>query len=243
MYRIAKFLNKAKKKKETPNEIFNKLKETKKEVSVESLDEYYKNASLIAESFIQTRQIDSLEKLTYLMSCVEREKEVLKYGINQYIFRDDIEEFLDKRDIQASNIKLIELEDYPRIIPEDIRKKIEKTKNIFDKMYVLFTDYSGAVTKEQIRDGKIKSKDKDPILFGTFQKIDRSNDAFARITSRLMNDKFYVIGDWVDEYCDLTLDKLVAMTSNDIVKEITVPRTLEEINRTLSSMKKGENNV
>ena len=243
MYRIAKFLNKAKKKKETPNEIFNKLKETKKEVSVESLDEYYKNASLIAESFIQTRQIDSLEKLTYLMSCVEREKEVLKYGINQYIFRDDIEEFLDRRDIQTSNIKLIELEDYPRIIPEDIRKKIEKTKNIFDKMYVLFTDYSGVVTKEQIRDGKIKSKDKDPILFGTFQKIDRSNDAFARITSRLMNDKFYVIGDWVDEYCDLTLDKLVAMTSNDIVKEITVPRTLEEINKTLSSMKKGENNV
>lgn len=58
-----------------------------------------------------------------------------------------------------------------------------------------------------------------------------------------MNDKFYVIGDWVDEYCDLTLDKLVAMTSNDIVKEITVPRTLEEINKTLSNMKKGEENV
>ena len=30
MYRIAKFLNKAKKKKETPNEIFNKLKEKPK---------------------------------------------------------------------------------------------------------------------------------------------------------------------------------------------------------------------
>ena len=64
MYRIAKFLNKAKKKKETPNEIFKKLKDSKKEVSEESLNEYYKNASLIAESFIQTRQIDSLEKLT-----------------------------------------------------------------------------------------------------------------------------------------------------------------------------------
>lgn len=244
MYKMVKFLNKIKRnKKETPNEIFKKLKDSKKEVSEESLNEYYKNASLIAESFIQTRQIDSLEKLTYLMSCVEKEKEVLKYGINQYIFRDDIEDFLERRDIQASNIKLIELEDYPRIIPNDIRKKIEKTKNIFDKMYVLFTDYSGVVAKEHMRDNKIKGKDKDPILFGTFQRIDRSQDAFARVTSRVMNDKFYVIGDWVDEYCDLTLDKLVAMTSNDIVKEITVPRTLEEINKTLSNMKKGEENV
>ena len=63
MYKMVKFLNKIKRnKKETPNEIFKKLKDSKKEVSEESLNEYYKNASLIAESFIQTRQIDSLEK-------------------------------------------------------------------------------------------------------------------------------------------------------------------------------------
>lgn len=41
------------------------------------------------------------------------------------------------------------------------------------------------VAKEHMRDNKIKGKDKDPILFGTFQRIDRSQDAFARVTSRV----------------------------------------------------------
>lgn len=30
-------------------------------------------------------------------------------------------------------------------------------------------------------------------------------------------------GDWVDEFCDLTLDKLIEQTSKDIVHEISIP--------------------
>lgn len=42
-----------------------------------------------------------------------------------------------------------------------------------------------------------EKKDKDPILFGTFQ--DRKQ--------KVCVDRFYYLGDWVDEYCDLTLDQ------------------------------------
>ena len=44
-----------------------------------------------------------------------------------------------------------------------------------------------------------------------------------------INDRFYVVGDWEDEYCDLTLDKFLAMTKQENLKEIMTPKTKEEI--------------
>ena len=66
-------------------------------------------------------------------------------------------------------------------------------KGIFDELYVVFTDYTG---KEERKVEK-ERRDKDPILFGVFK-----NNA-------VVADRFYFLGDWVDEYCDLTLDKLI----------------------------------
>lgn len=103
------------------------------------------------------------------MSCVDKERKALKEGINQFIFRDDIDEFLKRRDIEESSIKLIELSDYPRRIPTEIQVKIKRTKKIYDKFYVLFTDYSGTVTKNYQREKEIKRKDKDPILLEHFK--------------------------------------------------------------------------
>lgn len=229
---------------QTANEIFTNLKSNTNLSTEEYLDLYYKNASILAEGFIKTHQIDALEKLTFLMSCVEKEKQAISLGINKYIFRDDIEEFLDRREIQSANIKIIELEDYPRVIPKDIVDKIEQSKNIFDKMYILFTDYTNTTTKEYLRNKNV-TKDKDPILFGTFQKFEtnKSNGNFImnpNTRRRFINDKFYVIGDWVDEYCDLTLDKLVSMTSEDIVKDIDIPLSIDDINEELRKLKERE---
>lgn len=39
-------------------------------------------------------------------------------------------------------VKIVELENYQRRIPEEIIQKIECCKGIFDKMYVVFTDYT-----------------------------------------------------------------------------------------------------
>ena len=46
--------------------------------------------------------------------------------------------------------------------------KIKRTKKIYDKFYVLFTDYSGTVTKNYQREKEIKRKDKDIFICNAF---------------------------------------------------------------------------
>ena len=134
------------KKKETPDEIFKKLKANKHSVSEKELDDYTANLQILAADFIQTGQTAALDKLAFLMACVEKEKQALAVGINQFVFRDDIDEFLKRRDIEESSIKLIELSDYPRRIPADIQKKIKETKkNILIGMVANFKNDAPAV--------------------------------------------------------------------------------------------------
>ena len=66
-------------------------------------------------------------------------------------------------------------------------------KELFDDMYVIFTDYTGS-ERSNIEESK---RAKDPILFGALKIANQ-------LSSRL-----YYIADWEDEFCDLTLDKLV----------------------------------
>lgn len=77
---------------------------------------------------------------------------------------------------------------------------------MFDKYYILYTDFT--YTGEKISSGEInnvsKEKEKDPILFGAFVK-----DSTTIERTTYMGDKLYFIADWEDEYCDLTLDKLM----------------------------------
>lgn len=223
----------------SPDQIFKELKETRTHVTDEELEEYKKNLEILAAEFIQTGQYRSLEKLAFLIECVDKEKEVLKVGVDEYIFRDDIDEFLQRRNVKESSIKLISLSDYPRQIPADIQAKIKKTKHIFDKMYVLFTDYTSTVTRNYQREQHIKAKDKDPILFGVFETA-RKDKSGSFIESRMLNDRFYVIGDWVDEYCDLTLDKFVSFSKKpreEIVHPVVQPVSLEEIKKELEKVR------
>lgn len=223
----------------SPDQIFKELKETRTHVTDEELEEYKKNLEILAAEFIQTGQYRSLEKLAFLIECVDKEKEVLKVGVDEYIFRDDIDEFLQRRNVKESSIKLISLSDYPRQIPADIQIKIKKTKHIFDKMYVLFTDYTSTVTRNYQREQHIKAKDKDPILFGVFETA-RKDKSGSFIESRMLNDRFYVIGDWVDEYCDLTLDKFVSLSKKpreEIVHPVVQPVSLEEIKKELEKVR------
>lgn len=72
-------------------------------------------------------------------------------------------------------------------------------------------------------------------MFGTFQ--DKGN--------RTVIDRFYYLGDWVDEYCDLTLDKMVNETEKtgkrNIIKTISTPRDIEELKSQLQSLSERDN--
>ena len=134
----------------------------------------------------------------------------------------DIDFYIDivtnSRDRVKRPVKIIELERYEREIPDEIVEVIDKTKELFDQMYIVYTDYTG---KEE-RKIEAEQKQKDPILFGTFQNREK----------KVVVDRFYYLGDWVDEFCDLTLDKMVNETKKlgrNIVRTINTPKDVEEL--------------
>lgn len=138
--------------------------------------------------------------------------------------KDDIEKYIDN--IAKDVVKIIELENYEREIPDEIVETISQVKDKFSQLYVVFTDYTGKIEQEVIKE----RREKDPILFGTFQ--DKN--------TRTIIDRFYFLGDWIDEYCDLTLDKMVnetiKKTGIDIRKEISTPQDIQELKAQLDNL-------
>lgn len=215
----------------TAQEIFEALKANRTEVSDETLNEFYDNCLIQAKKFMETNQVKALSRIKFLMECVSKERELVKNGVNTFIYKDDILDFLAREQVRESGIKLIELEQYPRAIPDEIVETLKAVKPYVDGFYILFTDYSGSVEKQQLREEKIKKKEKDPILFATFQDLVPQEEIRRNPNADVskINDRFYVVGDWEDEYCDLTIDKFLAMTNKNNLKEIVTPKTREDI--------------
>lgn len=206
----------------TPYQYFQFVKSKVNEMNDKDLNKLYSISSELLEKYKKTGQIKAAKKLAFHIKSILKEKEIIDLGITKFIYRDDIENYIDN--IAKDVVKIIELKNYPREIPDELVETIEKTKDIFDEMYVLFTDYTGEVEKEV-------EKERDPILFGSF--IDRTVDE--------MSQRMYYLGDWVDEYCDLTLDKLVSQTDKSIVKEISVPSDTDELIQQLNKLQESNN--
>ena len=89
-------------------------------------------------------------------------------------------------------IKLEYVKNFTRPMPQDIVDKIAKINQleVFDNYVVLYYDPDGKIYKETARE---EAKRRDPIIFGVIAG----------------STKLYYIADWVDEYCDLTLEKFI----------------------------------
>lgn len=108
-----------------------------------------------------------------------------------------------------------------------------RQKNIFDKMYVVFTDYTGKVEKTVQKE----RREKDPILFGTFQKIGKR----FNWNNSMINDRFYFLGDWEDEYCDLTMDKFLMEAGKDKLNTLEIPLDTNAIKEELDRLSRDLN--
>lgn len=203
---------------------FNYLKSQVNTITDNELADFYNGSLLLVEKYKTTGQKRIIEKLRFLIDCVEKERALVKMGINSFVYRDDIEEYIDN--ISKDTVKIIELENYPRDIPDNIVDIIGKTNTIFDKFYVIFTDYTGKVERTVEKE----RQDKDPILFGTFQKSKEHN------RGNIINDRFYYLGDWEDEFCDLTMDKFLREVGKDKLQIIGTPTNIDEIRQELNSL-------
>ena len=215
----------------TPFEYFEQIKERKNHITDEDLKKVYDNCLELLNKYKITGQKKGMRKLMFHLECIEKEREIVKMGINTFIYRDDIEEYIDN--VAKDTVKIIELENYEREIPDEIVEVIAEVKDKFDQLYIVFTDYTGKVERQIEKE----RREKDPILFGTFQN--QSN--------RTVIDRFYYLGDWEDEHCDLTLDKMVNETEKvgkrNIVKTISTPQDIEELKSQLNSLTEINNRL
>ena len=214
------------KEKISPSQYFDYIKNAKNDITTEALKESYSVFLKLAEKYTKLGQKESLKKLCFLADTLKKEEKLIELGITKYIYKDVIEDYIES--VADKTVKIIELSRYMREVPDELVETIEKSKDLFDEFYVVFTDYTG---KEERKVEK-ERRDKDPILFGVFKN--NSNVA----------DRFYFLGDWVDEYCDLTLDKMVEQYQENKgyspAVETKIPETTDELIEILKSYKIDE---
>ena len=89
-------------------------------------------------------------------------------------------------------LRLSYLKNFARPIPQEVIDKVAKMNEleVFDNYVVLYYDPEGKVYKETAYE---EAKRRDPIIFGVIAG----------------SKKLYYVADWIDEYCDLTLDAFV----------------------------------
>lgn len=210
----------------TPSQYFENLKNAKQNITTDALKNSYSVFINLAEKYAKLGQTESLKKLNFLADVLSKEEKLIEIGVTTFVYKDVIEDYIEN--VADKTVKIIEMSRYMREIPDDLVEVVDKTKELFDEFYVVFTDYTG----QEERKVDKERRDKDPILFGAFKN--GSN----------VSDRFYFLGDWVDEYCDLTLDKLVAELKENIghspANEMSIPQNSEELLEMLKSYKIDE---
>ena len=84
------------------------------------------------------------------------------------------------------------IKNFIKVIPEDVTEAKQEADmlKIFDNYVILHYDYDGKAVDDTKAE---KEKKKDPVLFGLIKG----------------STNMYYIGDWIDDYCDLTLDVII----------------------------------
>lgn len=214
----------------TPSQYFDHLQNAKQNITTDALKESYGVFLKLAEKYKKLGQKEALKKLCFLANTLQKEEKLIELGITTFIYKDTIEDYIEN--VADKTVKIIELSRYMREIPDELVDTVEKTSELFDEFYVVFTDYTGVEERKVEKE----RREKDPILFGVFKN------------SVNVADRFYFLGDWIDEQCDLTLDKMVEqyteVKSYSPAIETKIPETTEELIEILKSYKvdeKGDN--
>lgn len=207
-----------------PQQYFDIVKSRKHRITDADLLQVYDNCLDLLNKYVITGQVKAIKKLLFHLDCIEKERKIIEIGINTFVYRDDIEEYIDN--IAKDTVKIIELENYEREIPDSICDLIQQVRPLFDQMYVIFTDYTGSMERQVAKE----RREKDPILFGTLQNKE----------SKTIIDRFYYIADWEDQYCHLTLDKMVnemrKEKGTEITRHIKTPGDLKELKNQLENL-------
>lgn len=186
----------------TPSEYFNMVKDGIHEETPENIQNLYNVTMKQLKRYMITGQKAAAKNLYAKCLYLEKESKILEKGITEYVLRNDIDRYINE--VADKCVCVVEMENFERQIPDDLVDIVADTMDIFDVFFVVFTDYTGEKRSKVARE----KREKDPILFG------------AVLLDGRIGPKLYYIGDWVDDYCDLTLDKIIEEMSKEDDKEI-----------------------
>lgn len=224
------------------SDYFNYVKGMKEDTDSEEVKRTADVCMSLLKKFEILGQKEAAKKAKNAFDVLKRDLELYEKGITKYVHIDNVTKYL--KEISGHSVKLIELENFPREIPDSVMNKWLEVRDCFDGAYVVFTDYTEKTEKTDTAAaaaGKTsttaevakKRKDKDPILFGIL-KVDKSISSLKNNTY----EKMYFVADWVDDYCDLTFDKMIEamasklkMDQSEVVKEIKPVTTKEEFKK------------
>lgn len=212
----------------TPSTYFDYVKGLKETVNREEYNIIIDSALKMIEKCKITKQTAMAKELTHQVDLALRELNAADAGFDIFVDRKAIEKYIN--DVEGRAIKIIELSEYTREIPEEVMDKVSKACEIFDQMYIVFTDY----TKKESKRVAKERRDKDPVAFGAF--LDKQGDSSKKV---YVEDRLFFVADWVDDKCDLTLEEIVRQTANKTDKVLTykvhTPEDIDEVKKYLSS--------
>jgi len=187
--------------------VFNDLAKNIEELRIVNtrLDGYKKlliKAQTLGQKALEEKVKDHI-KLYYL------ETALLKSEFKKFITEEKIILFSKKCE---RGLRLDWIKNFTRVIPDDVleQKLLADELNVFDNYVILHFDpknENNHLTKKEIE------KKKDPILFGVIRG----------------SRKLYFIGDWIDEVCDLTWEKIAELLGDELV-DFEIKETVENEN-------------
>lgn len=153
---------------------------------------HYEQAISNAAKAGQTALVDRLKGR---LESAKSELQLVNVGLTKYLVEEQIVDFY-KKTSKDKKLKLTWIKHFVKPIPSKILEVKEKLDQqfIFDNYAILHYDPNGdatSLTEEEKKQEEIRKKD--PIIFGVIKGSRR----------------LYYVGDWIDDYCNLTLDVVV----------------------------------
>lgn len=188
---------------ESIGQFFNNVHNSVKELELDPKSiEFYNEAVTNA---VKGNQQALAEILTSKRSGLLAELNLLKSGVTKYIDETDIIKFFLESKVPKKILKLTWIKNFTRVIPSEVIeiKKTFDEKDVFDNYVILHFDKNDNSTEMTEKE---KEKAKDPILFGVVKG----------------SRKLFYVADWIDDYCDLTLDKLLETLNKKRIDKLSL---------------------
>ena len=190
----------------TVEEFFKSIKNSKRQM--EKIDDRLEAYELALQQATDLGQVALRQELERKIDVVRSESQLYAKNLVKVVLEKQVVDFYKTSE---RGIRLDWMKNFTRTIPQkfvDVKKELDELR-VFDNYVIMHYDPNGEASK--MTDQEVEEAKKDPILFGLIQG----------------SRKLYYIGDWVDEYCDLTLDAFIDKFGKEVITKNNISTNID----------------